>query len=183
MRRVDGDSWNDKRDDFVAKSFQVSAHLFEYHTPPESNEATHVFSNDPRWFKFSNNASHFWPEEAVVIRSFSSSSLREGLAGESPCENKGWFSACERLTLCFVWSFCCELLRLPVNVSLTVGVGKSTDVAVDFTFWPVLFEDFLSEGFVIAEDVSDVRPDPISRECESADTREKVEVPHVMLLV
>jgi hypothetical protein len=41
---------------------------------------------------------------------------------------------------------------------------------------PVLFEDFLGEGFVVAEDVFDVSENSICREREAADTGEKVDV-------
>lgn len=89
MERVDGDSWNNKRLDVVTFSFQVSAHLFEYHAPPDSKEATHVLSDDPCRFCKPYNSKHLRPEMAVVFRSLPSSGLGKRLAGESPCENKG----------------------------------------------------------------------------------------------
>src|SRR5216117_2792690 len=64
--RVDGASWNNKRLDFVTFAFQVSADLFEYHAFVPSNEATHVFSDDPCWFDVSYNRKHFRPLVAVV---------------------------------------------------------------------------------------------------------------------
>jgi hypothetical protein len=87
MGRTDGDSWNNKRLDFVTFAFQVSAHCFEYQAFVPSNEATHVFSDDPFWFDVSYNRKHVRPLVAVICRSFSSSGMAEWLAGEASSDD------------------------------------------------------------------------------------------------
>jgi len=53
VRRVDGNSWNNKRLDFVTFGFQVKMHLFENHALVPSNEAANVFTDDPPRMKLS----------------------------------------------------------------------------------------------------------------------------------
>jgi hypothetical protein len=65
---VDGDSWNNKRLDFVTFAFQVSVNLLEYHASVRSNEAANIFTDNPPRMKFAYDAKHFWPEIAVVLR-------------------------------------------------------------------------------------------------------------------
>jgi len=169
MRGIDGASWNDKREDFVAKSFQVSAHLFEYHASVDSKQAPNIFSDDPSRLELSNNASHFRPEEAVILRSAPSSGLGEGLAGEATCKDKRAIASSG------------EGIRPFRNASLRtagvpLGVPKSPDVPVDFRFRPVLSEDCLGERLVVAEDVLDVSPDTLCGESESSDAGEEIDV-------
>lgn len=85
--RTDGDSWNNNRLDFVAECLQISADTLEYHASALSKEATHVFSDDPCRLELSNNAAHFWPEEAVILLSAPSSGLGERLAREATGED------------------------------------------------------------------------------------------------
>lgn len=148
---IDGDSWNNKRLDFVPRIFQVSAHLLEYHASAPSNKAANVLSDDPRWLELSYNASHFRPEVAVIFRAAPSSRRTEGLAREASGEEK----------------------------RSALGVGsKFANVPEDRSIGPVLVEDLLREGIAVAEDVPDppLRPDPIRGEREPADAREEVEV-------
>ena len=87
VRRTDGDSWNNKRLDFVTTGFQVSAHCFEYQAVVPSNKPTHVFSDDPVRWCISYNLIHVRPLVAVVCRSLSSSGVAEWLAGETAGDN------------------------------------------------------------------------------------------------
>jgi len=179
VRRVDGDSWNNERLDCIAFSFQIKAHLFEYHSRLHSNEATHVLSDDPLGFRKSNNSKHLRPEPAVICRSFSSSGLGEGLAGKAAGENKGCWNTCDRFTECLLVGLCWLDRRFPVNVSDTDGVGSNgSDVTEDFCFGPVLLEDFLAEIVIVTEYMLDVLspPDGIGGESEPTDTREQVYV-------
>lgn len=63
MGGLDGASWNNKRLDFVAFAFQVKYTAFELHV----DEASNVFTNDPRGPCLFDNAEHFRPEIAVII--------------------------------------------------------------------------------------------------------------------
>lgn len=60
---------------------------------------------------------------------------------------------------------------------LTVGVGsKAADVRVDRRVGPVLFEDGLREGVVVAEEVLDVSEGPLGCEGEASDAGEEIDV-------
>jgi hypothetical protein len=70
---VDGASWNQKREDFVAFSFQVSLHLVEYQPSIPTKQAANVFAHNPTWLNLPNCSKHLWPEVAVIVfsKSFS----------------------------------------------------------------------------------------------------------------
>jgi hypothetical protein len=86
MRGVRGDSWNNKRLDFVTNGFQVKAHLLEYQSAFKSKYSTHILSDDPAWLEILNNSVHFWPKIAVIRCASSFACLGEGLTRKSPCE-------------------------------------------------------------------------------------------------
>ena len=50
-------------------------------------DASNVFTNDPSGVYLPYCSKHLWPEVAVIVRSLSSASEGERLAGESSCEN------------------------------------------------------------------------------------------------
>lgn len=80
--RIDGTSWNNKRLHFVAESFQVSAHLLEYHAPCVSKKPANVLAHDPARLNLPNCSKHLRPEVAVVVLSSLLSCIRKRLAGE-----------------------------------------------------------------------------------------------------
>jgi hypothetical protein len=139
--RVDGDSWNNKRLDFVTFTFQVRAHLLEYHAVVPSNEATHVFSDDPCRFDVSYNRKHFRPLVAVIARASSSSGVAEWLAGEAAGDNGHIFVFVAPFSITepiLSLGFLCEVSF----ESIAFGVGnKVCDVAIVGSVRPVLFED------------------------------------------
>jgi hypothetical protein len=79
MGCADGASWNNKWLHGVAFTFQVNLRAGEC----QINEVSNVFTNDPRGLCLLYDSKHFWPEIAVVLRSFFSSGNAEWLAGES----------------------------------------------------------------------------------------------------
>jgi hypothetical protein len=166
MRRTDGDSWNNKRLDFVTFAFQVSAHCFEYHAFVPSNESTHVFSDDPFGFDVSYNRKHVRPLVAVICRSFSSSGVAEGLAGETACNDTPvtivvspiCFPSSIRLFVDGLCHACRSLWSLAFGVGsiIMLGVGnKVGDVAPELAVRPVLSEDTCGELLPLAENMSD----------------------------
>jgi hypothetical protein len=90
------------------------------------------------------------PDAIVVLLSASSSGLGERLAGESARENINPLSIS-----CAIVPLVPDIPRLLREIwSIVEGVfSKRPYVSENPTFWPVLLEDFLSEGFVVAEDV------------------------------
>jgi hypothetical protein len=50
-------------------------------------DSINVFTNDPSGVYLPYRSKHLWPEVAVIVRSLSSASKGERLAGESSCEN------------------------------------------------------------------------------------------------
>jgi hypothetical protein len=61
VRRVDACSRKYDRKDFVAFTFQVSAHRVEYQPLIPTNEAANVLRHDIRGASLSNNSEHFRP--------------------------------------------------------------------------------------------------------------------------
>lgn len=113
MRRVDGTSRNNKRDDletFLLKTFAdiVEEHVFllcvydliivfverpykpsTFHdrlTDPDAHaeEASNIFANKPMGVTLVNNAQSFRPEVAVVVGAEPLAGVAVGLAGEAP---------------------------------------------------------------------------------------------------
>ena len=165
VRRVDGDSWNNDRLYVVSFRFQVSAHLFEYHSVVPSNKATHVLSDDPYRLKFSNDPKHFRPEIAVVLCSFSLSGLGEWLAGKSASEDESpFFTSSASIFPTFPFGRELGLLAR--------GVGKSPDVSIYFCARPVFINNRLTKFFVIAEHVFYAGPHSFGCECKATYTRE-----------
>ena len=166
VRRVDGDSWNNDRLYVVSFRFQVSAHLFEYHSVVPSNKATHVLSDDPYRLKFSNDPKHFRPEIAVVLCSLSLSGLGERLARESSGED-------ERPIIFIVLSTppCLEF-GPRLLWSHDVGVGKSSDVVIYFCVRPVFINNRLTVFVVIAEDMLCAGLHSVDCECKATYTAE-----------
>lgn len=157
--RVDGDSWNNERLYFVTFSFQVKAHLFEYHAFAPSNETANVLTDDPSGFEFPNNPKHVRPEMAVILRSFPSSGLGERLAGEASAKE--------------------------VNLSqIILFTFEFSDVAMDFCVRPMFLENRLAEWFIFDECVRYVFLSPyrIHGEGCPADATEQVDVPHFFFL-
>ena len=84
---ADACSWNNKRLDFEAFTFQVRAHCFEDHAVLDVNKSSHIFCNNEGGFDFFNDSKHFWPEISVVTSSFLFSCNTVRLAGETTCED------------------------------------------------------------------------------------------------
>ena len=87
MRSVDATSWKYERLDLVAFSFQLSAHLLEYHPVIPINNSENVLAHDPSGTDLANCCKHSRPEVSVVIGSFALTRLRERLAREAAGEN------------------------------------------------------------------------------------------------
>ncbi len=149
--RVNGDSWNNKRLDFIALGFQIRADCFEYHAVVPSNEATHVFSDDPFGFCISYNFKHIRPLVTVVCRASSSSCGAKWLTGEpTGNDRKVPFKSPPRLSPGF------RFIN-PLAPSDAFGVGnKVGDVAPVLPVWPVLFEDCGWELLPFTENVFDL---------------------------
>jgi hypothetical protein len=92
MRGIDGASWNNKRLDFVAESFQVKAHLLEDHSPFNTKQSANIFCHDVGRGKLLNDSTHFWPQVAIIACTFSFSCVGERLAGEASCNEVNAFT-------------------------------------------------------------------------------------------
>ncbi len=138
VRRVDTASWKYERLDFVALSFQVSAHLLENHPVIPINDAENVFAQDVARSDFPNCSKHFGPQVAVVRRTFSLSGLAEGLAVVD-CNSVGcvrFICLYSNIVNCLYAAFLHRFHRLPHEASLVmaeaVGVGDYHPVGRPF---------------------------------------------------
>ena len=86
VRRIEGDSWNNKRLRAITFGFQVREHLVEYQASIPSNEATNILTDDPARTKLPYDSKHLRPEIAVVLRASSSSCDGKRLAWETSSE-------------------------------------------------------------------------------------------------
>lgn len=84
---VDATSWKYKRLDLVAFSFQVSAHLLEYHPGIPINNSENILAHDPSGTDLPNCCKHSRPEVSVVICPFFFTCLGERLAWEAAGED------------------------------------------------------------------------------------------------
>lgn len=87
VRRVDTCSWQNNREDFEAFTFQIRAHLVEYHSPVPINESINILAHDPLGANLSYNAEHFRPKVAGVVGAFSLSGCAKWLAWKAACED------------------------------------------------------------------------------------------------
>jgi hypothetical protein len=129
VRGTDACSWNIKRPDFVAFSFQVSAHSLEDHAVLDVNKASDIFSNNPPWGKLSDNAKHLWPEVTVIVGSSLFASDAEGLARKASCDNVGKLN-----------SICLESL-----------FGNFFDIIIYFNSVPVFLQQQFAEFIDLAK--------------------------------
>jgi hypothetical protein len=121
VRRVNGASWNNKRPDGEAFSFQRCGNLVETEFKMSSN----ILGNDPSRPDFSYKSMHLRPEMSFIFCAELFSGDAEGLAGVSAA-NK-------------------------VNCSLVGASVELPDVAVDGDVGPMLVQDGLAEGIDFAE--------------------------------
>jgi hypothetical protein len=80
VRRANGASWNNKRPDGEAFSFQRCGNLIE----AEANMSSNILGNDPSRPDLSNKAIHLRPEMSFIFFATPSSCHAEGLARVSP---------------------------------------------------------------------------------------------------
>jgi hypothetical protein len=73
---IDGASWNNKRLDGVAFTFQVRKHSVEFHVDDSSN----VFTKHPSGPGLLYNSEHFRPERTVICRASALPGLGKWLA-------------------------------------------------------------------------------------------------------
>lgn len=157
MRCPDADSRNHDRLYGVTLSFQVSTDTFECHALLPSNQAKHVFSDDPGRTDHADDFKHRWPEIAVIVRACSDACMTERLAGEAAGEDGVG-------------------IRL---LSSLVLMRDRPDIAVEDAVRPVPPQDGRAERVELGEDVPDwhVAEDFIHRDREAADAGEEVVVP------
>jgi hypothetical protein len=67
----------------VVEGFQVSNRTVECH----GNKSSNIFSNNPSWPEYLDNASYLWPEVAVICFAFALPGNTERLAGKSAGNN------------------------------------------------------------------------------------------------
>jgi hypothetical protein len=121
VRGVNGASWNNKRPDGEAFSFQRCGNLVETEFKMSSN----ILGNDPSRPDVSYKSMHLRPEMSFILCAELFSGDAEGLAGVSAA-NK-------------------------VNCSLICASVEVPDVAVDGDVGPMLAQDGLAEGIDFAE--------------------------------
>jgi hypothetical protein len=83
VRRVDACSRKYDREDFVAFTFQVSAHRVENHPFIPTNEAANVLRHDIGGASLSYDSKHLRPEISIVGCPGPLSCCTKGLAGEA----------------------------------------------------------------------------------------------------
>ena len=142
VRRVDACSRKYGREDFVAFTFQVSAHRVENQPFIPTKEAANVLRHDVGGASLSNDSKHFRPEISVVGCPGPLSCCTKGLAGEAT-RNDGYTSA---------------------KVSCVEGL----DIVEGLGFGEVVGEYLTAEG--VALNVEDVGPPhPLGGEVETSD--------------
>ena len=99
VRGVDGRSWNNKRPDGEAVSFQVCGHVVE----TESNVASNVLANDPSRPDASYNSTHLRPEVPRVGLPAPPPGGGKGLAGVPPANNVNCSCILATVELLYVW--------------------------------------------------------------------------------
>lgn len=83
MPRIDGRSRNSQRLRRIARAFQVSQQRVEDQAELLSNQATHVFNDDPPGTYRPYKAQSLRPEPAVIIRAAALPGVRDGLTGDA----------------------------------------------------------------------------------------------------
>ena len=142
VRRVDACSRKYDREDFVAFTFQVSAHRVENHPFIPTNEAANVLRHDVGGASLSNDSEHLRPEISIVGCPGPLSCCRKRLAGEAT--RKDSYTSSKRS--------CVE------GFDIVEGLG----------FGEVMGEDLPTER--VALDVEDVvPPHPLGSEVEPSD--------------
>jgi hypothetical protein len=114
----------------------------------QADDSNNILTNNPSWPCLLYDSEHLRPEIAVIVLASSLPGITERLAGKSSCE-KSDSSVCRSIE-CF-------------------------DVSVDWDIWPMLFEDGLGIGFVVAES-NCFKSSPSSGKSKSSDSAEQVEV-------
>jgi len=105
--RVDTCSRKYKRLYLVAFSFQVSAHLLEYHAFAPINNSANVFAHHVAWLNLLNCSKLLRPQVAWIVNAFLLAGSAVWLAGETSCEHVN-FSAPNREVCCGdVCILCC----------------------------------------------------------------------------
>jgi hypothetical protein len=117
MLRIDGASRNNDRPSGVAAGLQVRKHVVEFQT----DDSRHILANDPSGPGIRNDAQHFRPEMAVIVRAESLPGETERLARKSPCDDVG------------------------------ADAGEFSDVSIVWHGWEILGEDTAGERFNFRE--------------------------------
>jgi hypothetical protein len=146
VRGADGASWNNKWDGLVSDAFQVRKAALE--AQRLVNKASDIFANDPPTLYSFNNSQHFRPEIAVIVCASPLPGNGEGLARETAADE--------------------------VNSSISICVDGS-NVVVDRCVGPVLSQDGLTEGVLLAEGDCPKRSGSFESEAEPSDAAEEVE--------
>ena len=112
------------------------------------DDSSNILTNNPSWPCLLYDSEHLRPEIAVIVLASLLPGTTERLAGKSSCE-KSDSSICRAI--------------------------ERFDVSVDWDIRPMLFEDGLCVGFVVAES-NGFKSSPSSGKSESSDSAEQVEV-------
>lgn len=143
VRRVDACSRKYGREDFVAFTFQVSAHRVENSPGIPTKEAANVLRHDVGGASLSNDSKHFRPEIPIVGCPGPLSCCTKGLTGEAS-RNDGYTSA-------------------------KVSCVESLDIVEGLGFGEVMGEDLPTKGVALnMEDV--LPPHPLGGEVKASDT-------------
>jgi hypothetical protein len=119
----------------------------------QADDSNNILTNDPSWPCLLYDSEHFWPEIAVIVLASPLPGVTEWLAGKSSRE-KSDSSICRAI--------------------------ERFDVSVDWDIRPMLFEDGLGVGFVVAES-NGLKSSPSSGKSKSSNTAEQVEVGWVFI--
>jgi hypothetical protein len=119
----------------------------------QADDPNNILTNNPSWPCLLYDSEHLRPEIAVIVLASLLPGTTERLAGKSSCE-KSDSSICRAIE-CF-------------------------DISVDWHIPPMLFDDGLGVGFIVAEP-NGFKSSPSSGKSKSSDTAEQVEVGWVFI--
>jgi len=119
----------------------------------QADDSNNILTNDPSWLCLLYDSEHLRPEIAVIVLASPLPGVTEWLAGKSPSK-KSDSSICRAI--------------------------ERFDVSVDWDIRPMLFEDGLAVGFIVAES-NGFKSSPSSGKSKSSNAAEQVEVGWVFI--